>query len=138
MGRKITEFDHALAKRLENVRKNENITQEKMAEHMGVTIESYKRYIYCKSQVPVEALVHLFSSYAVDQDYLLFGTEKNVMKLVGYVLGCSDVDKSDFFMTLARMYKKRNRPAAIDYQTEAGELIETGNRKPKKAITKKK
>lgn len=138
MGRKITEFDHALAKRLENVRKNENITQEKMAEHMGVTIESYKRYIYCKSQVPVEALVHLFSSYAVDQDYLLFGTEKNVMKLVGYVLGCSDVDKSDFFMTLARMYKKRNRPAAIDYQTEAGELIETGNRKPKKATTKKK
>ena len=132
MGRKITEFDHALAKRLENVRKNENITQEKMAEHMGVTIESYKRYIYCKSQVPVEALVHLFSSYAVDQDYLLFGTEKNVMKLVGYV------DKSDFFMTLARMYKKRNRPAAIDYQTEAGELIETGNRKPKKATTKKK
>lgn len=138
MGRKITEFDHALAKRLENVRKNENITQEKMAEHMGVTIESYKRYIYCKSQVPVEALVHLFSSYAVDQDYLLFGTEKNVMKLVGYVLGCSDVDKSDFFMTLARMYKKRNRPAAIDYLTEAGELIETGNRKPKKATTKKK
>ncbi len=138
MGRKITEFDHALAKRLENVRKNENITQEKMAEHMGVTIESYKRYIYCKSQVPVEALVHLFSSYAVDQDYLLFGTEKNVMKLVGYVLGCSDVDKSEFFMTLARMYKKRNRPAAIDYQTESGELIESVSKKTKKATTKKK
>ena len=138
MGRKITEFDHALAKRLEIVRKNERLSQEKMAEHMGVPIESYKRYIYCKAQVPVEALVTLFSSYAVDQDFLLFGTEKNVMKLVGYVLGCSDVDKSEFFMTLARMYKKRNRPAAIDYQTESGELIESVNKKPKKATTKKK
>ena len=123
MGAKLTEYDHALRKRLEVARKREKFKQIEMAQNMGVTIERYKRFIYGEAKRPVEAIARLLLTTPVDPDYLLNRKEGGINRLISYLLGSSNEEKAVFFMNLARIYReKENR---TDYMTDKGLLIET-------------
>lgn len=132
MGQKLTQYDHELRKRLEESRKKQRITQEEMAKCMGVTIERYKRYAYGESKIPVEKLATLFERLPVDPDYILLGKDNSVMRVLGYVQSSNDMEKSNFFFELSKLYKRKHEMKSADFITDDGMLIETKKKKSDK------
>lgn len=131
MGAKLTDYEHALRKRLEVVRKREKLKQWEMAECMGVSIERYKRFAYGESKIPVETIAKLMESRPIDIDYLLNGKAGGTRRLLSYFFGSTNEAKADFFMDMARMFRERDSRDKIDYLTEEGLLVETKDKKKK-------
>lgn len=129
MGVKLTRYDHNLRRRIETIRKDVGLEQWDMADLMGVTIESYKRYIYGRAKIPAEALAALSRNLPVDADYLLKGRQNQHRHLMTYFLNCKDGEKADFFRELAKLFDKRDNVRPVDYSTDEGHLIEMKDNK---------
>ena len=125
MGAPLTQYDIDLGQRIESFSKRERYSQSKMAEFMGVPLERYKRFIYGQAKIPSEAVAKLIESVPVDPDYILFGREGGVMKLTEYLLGCSDKERADFHMEMARAYRRREENSGVDYEVDNKTIIET-------------
>ena len=72
-----------LSKKLKTLRKRENLTQEELANELGVTkslISAYEHGIRIPSY---DILIHLASLYDVSIDYLLGFENKNLLDLSG-------------------------------------------------------
>lgn len=126
--KKIVAYDKQLAKRLEDIRKQNKFTQEKMAEYMDVSLGQYKRYIYCESKIPAEKLVVLIEKLHLDPDYVLFGRTTSRYDFIRFVENASYGDLAELFMELSSMYSKKERANGIDYVTKDGNLIEKHKR----------
>ena len=133
MGAKLTQYDDELRKRIEVIRKRENLKQPMMASMMGVPLERYKRFIYGQAKIPAEAIATLIENLPVDPDYVLYGKEGGIMRLIEVLLGSSDKDKAEFFFELSRVYRRRGTDKTHDYITDDGLFVEThGDTKKKK------
>ena len=58
-------------KRLKELRKRKNMTQQNMAEVMGLTMRNYQRYEYGMINVPATTLNFFADFFGVTTDYLL-------------------------------------------------------------------
>ena len=127
MGQPLTEYEHALRKRLEVVRKREKLKQKEMASCMGVSEGRYKRFAYGEAKIPPENIAMLMESRPIDIDYLLRGKTVGKARIMSNLLGSSNEEKAEFFMDLARMYREMDEREKIDYSTDKGLLIEGTN-----------
>ena len=60
-----------IADRLKECRKQKNITQKEVAEHIGVTASSYQKYELAERTPSVETLIKLADYFDVTLDYLM-------------------------------------------------------------------
>ena len=67
-----------IAERIRKIRKNNNMTQEKAAERLDVSISTYKKMEATSSAISVENLKRMKKEMHVSTDYILFGEQKKV------------------------------------------------------------
>ena len=65
------EFLTGFGNRLKELRRRKNLTQQNMADAMGITMRNYQRYEYGKINVPATTLNFFADFFGVTTDYLL-------------------------------------------------------------------
>ena len=136
MGQPLTEYEHALRKRLEIVRKREKLKQREMAACMGVSEGRYKRFVYGEAKIPPENIAMLMESRPIDIDYLLRGKSGGNSRIMSNLVGSSNEEKAEFFMELARLYREMDEKEKMDYRTDDGIMIEDTRRSRSKSKKK--
>lgn len=63
-------------KRLEDLRIDNDYTQEQVAQHLGLAREVYRRYEKGTRSLPIDCLVNLSKLYNTSTDYILGLTNK--------------------------------------------------------------
>lgn len=66
----------ALGGRLEQIQKQQGLTQGELCELLNVSRTSLQLYIKGKRDIPVSALAKLFDKYSVDPVWMMYGDEK--------------------------------------------------------------
>lgn len=62
-------------KRIRDLREDKDITQEKLAKHLGISQRAYSRYETADSMMPLDLLIKIADFYNVSVDYLLERTD---------------------------------------------------------------
>lgn len=63
-------------RRLEDLRTDNDFTQKKVAEHLNMNLQVYRRYEKGIREIPVWALIKLSELYGVSADYILDLTDE--------------------------------------------------------------
>ncbi len=71
-----------LCSRIRNLRLENHLTQQELADHLGTTQQVYSRYETGMSEVPLRCLEMLADFYQVQADYLLGRTEIRSYRLI--------------------------------------------------------
>ncbi len=132
MGDTLTKYENGVRIRLKKIRNRHRMTQQEMADQMGISLESYKRIEYGTSKAPTEALLTLIDNMNEDSDYVLRGRSRGIMKLVDSFFGATDQERAEFFMELSRVYRKHASEYSVDYMDSEGDVIETSRGKKRK------
>ena len=93
-----------IAERIRKIRKNNNMTQEKAAERLDVSISTYKKMEAASSAISVENLKRMKKEMHVSTDYILFGEQKKVDEVWEAVFNCSEIDKLSILFRLAQYF----------------------------------
>ena len=93
-----------IAERIRRIRKNNNLTQEKAAEKLDVSISTYKKMEAASSAISVENLKRMKKEMTVSTDYILFGDQKHVDDVWEAVFNCSEVDKLSILFRLSHYF----------------------------------
>lgn len=62
-------------KRIRDLREDKDITQERLAEYLGITQRAYSRYENADSMMPLDLLIKIADFHNVSVDYLLERTD---------------------------------------------------------------
>jgi len=141
MSREISNYEKDVIKRIEEIRERDGITQEAIAELMGLSLAQYKRFTCYEARVSVEAIHNLAMSYPLDTDYVIFGKHKGKYTLINSLVSESWDEKAKYFDELASYFRDRQKivmqeqarrntrakgkKPRVDYTTQNGDLIET-------------
>lgn len=68
--------DHMIYKRIRDLREDKDITQDKIANQLGVSQRSYSYYENGRNKIPLDILVAIADFHGVSTDYLLNRTDK--------------------------------------------------------------
>lgn len=63
-------------RRLEDLRVDHDMTQQQVADHLGILREVYRRYEKGTRTIPIDCLMQLADLYGTSVDYLLGRTNK--------------------------------------------------------------
>ncbi|MET1176947.1 helix-turn-helix transcriptional regulator [Peribacillus simplex] len=91
--------NNVLTKRLQELRINHNLTQEQVANILGVTRTAYNMYEQGKRQMDYNALVKLAEHYNVSLDYLFQRTD------VPFLNETMEEDELDFMLQSLSLYR---------------------------------
>ena len=84
------EIDHHIGKRLRKMRKMRNLTQEDLAERLGVTFQQIQKYENGKNRIPFARAYEISNFLGVDLDAFLDGVQNSVSP------GMADNKQADF------------------------------------------
>lgn len=62
-------------KRIRDLREDKDLSQEKLAEKLGITQRAYSRYENADSMMPLDLLIQIADFHNVSVDYLLERTD---------------------------------------------------------------
>ncbi|MGI6017548.1 MAG: helix-turn-helix domain-containing protein [Marvinbryantia sp.] len=62
-------------KRIRDLREDKDITQERLAEYLGISQRAYSRYETADSMMPLDLLIKIADFHNVSVDYLLERTD---------------------------------------------------------------
>lgn len=62
-------------KRIRELREDKDITQERLAEYLGISQRAYSRYEIADSMMPLDLLIKIADFHNVSVDYLLERTD---------------------------------------------------------------
>lgn len=79
--------------RLRQIRKSFGLTQEKMAEELGVSISLYKAMETGKSSVSKRTAEAVEGRFGISADYLFYGTLRDDVKVWNQIYECDDEGK---------------------------------------------
>ena len=83
--------EKTLSERLKELRKNANMTQEKLGEKLGIDGDTYGNYEREKTYPSTDVIVALAQIYDVTTDYILTGKEIDVdAKVSSLINKCPD------------------------------------------------
>ncbi len=88
------------ATRLRQIRENANLTQERFAEILGISLSAYKKVESGENQVSLSCLRNLYNAMNVSTDYILYGDNKNLDDTWRMILNCSESDKMFLLLRL--------------------------------------
>lgn len=86
--------------RLKNLRKSYGLTQEKMAEILGISESLYKKNELGKQAISKKTAKAVEEKFGVSADYVYFGMLRDGEDIWSQILECSDQDKMCFLINL--------------------------------------
>ncbi len=82
----MVDLVHSIGKKIRELRLNQRMTQEKLAEYLDVSIQQLHKYEAGKNRIAIEKLVKLANKFSVDLNYfaddIICGEDKNAYGLV--------------------------------------------------------
>lgn len=78
-------LDTVIGHNVRELRKQNNISQRKLADYLGVTFQQVQKYEAGQNRLPVESLYHLKTLFDIPYDYFFYGVEEQgLADLAGY------------------------------------------------------
>lgn len=74
--KKAETLNEIIGKRLKDLRKGKQMTQQRISMELSISNSTYNRYETGKSEIPLDRIVELSKFFDVTLDYLLMGIEK--------------------------------------------------------------
>ena len=111
---KLKEQRKQMGKRLRKIRKENALSQDDVADALGICTKQYQRYEYGDSAISCEKLSILEESFHFDVRYIVTGKREQI-DIDRYVVNMPWKEKRDFFERMARYVLR------ILYNTEKGE-----------------
>lgn len=94
------------AVRLRQIRESANLTQEKFAEILGISLSAYKKVESGENQISLLCLGKLHKAMKISTDYILYGDKENLDDIWCMILNCSEYDKMFLFLRLLSYFTK--------------------------------
>lgn len=111
---KDQEYQKNMGKRLSKIRKENALSQDDVADALGICTKQYQRYEYGDSAISCEKLSILEEAFHFDVRYIVTGKREQI-DIDRYVVNMPWKEKRDFFERMARYVLR------ILYNTEKGE-----------------
>lgn len=125
----ITQYDRLLVNRVEAYRKVRGLTQAKMAEASGESVDKYKRTIYFEQKPYAEPLAIMSVNLGVSLDEIMLGKNDEYLKMINYIRTCPMKQLGEIFRAISDrcmvIPTPQSKKGRCDYMTEDGALIET-------------
>ena len=91
----------SISNNLKRLRQKQNLTQEQVAERLGVTRQAVSGYESDRTRPDVDTLMRLAEIYGTDLDSLLYGPEGEQKKLRGFKIAAWVILSVSVFLALA-------------------------------------
>ena len=91
----------SISNNLKRLRQEQNLTQEQVAERLGVTRQAVSGYESDRTRPDVDTLMRLAEIYGTDLDSLLYGPEGEQKKLRGFKIAAWVILSVSVFLALA-------------------------------------
>ena len=98
---KCQEYQKNMGKRLRKIRKENALSQDDVADALGICTKQYQRYEYGDSAISCEKLSILEESFHFDVRYIVTGKREQI-DIDRYVVNMPWKEKRDFFERMAR------------------------------------
>ena len=79
--------------RLREIRENTGLSQEKIAEVLGISVSGYKKIESGENIISLDRLKILHKQMSVSTDYILYGEMKSADDIWKSILNCTEEDK---------------------------------------------
>lgn len=121
----------AVAERLKQIRKSLGLTQEKMAELLEVSIQTYKNMESGRGNISIATLRKMKEKISFSTDYLLFGESDGWIEVWNKVLALKERERLLLFLKIFCTSADRNETAILrdneeKYLTILEQLTEDG------------
>lgn len=103
----------AVAERLKDIRNSLHLTQEKMAELLEISVQTYKNMESGKGNISNATLRKMKEKIAFSTDYLLFGEQENFLEVWDRVLALDARAQVILFAKLYDVVSSVTKTAAI-------------------------
>ncbi len=111
------------AGRLREIRENLNLSQEKFAEIVGISLPGYKKLESGENNLSLSSLRRIRKEIGVSSDYILFGKMESADDLWKAILNCSEEDKLTLLLKLL-FYFTRMKKGVFSLKEDKQEEIE--------------
>lgn len=98
-----------MAQRLQQVRTNLGLTQQKFADILDISLSAYKKIESGENGVSLNSLRILNKELGVSADYILFGEQPDLADVWKEIVSCSDKDKLYLMMQLFRYFAQEDK-----------------------------
>ena len=98
---KDQEYQKNMGKRLRKIRKENALSQDDVADALGICTKQYQRYEYGDSAISCEKLSILEESFHFDVRYIVTGKREQI-DIDRYVVNMPWKENRDFFESMAR------------------------------------
>ncbi|MBQ8209251.1 MAG: helix-turn-helix transcriptional regulator [Clostridia bacterium] len=68
------------SQRIRNIREDKDLTQQQVADGMGIKREQYRRYESGENEMKVSHIIRLCEFYQLSADYIIGITDKEIVK----------------------------------------------------------
>lgn len=103
-GKEFAKEKKMIASRIMEIRETVGLTQENMADIMGLSLSAYKKVESGEKQVSSESLKQIREELEVSVDYLLFGEKDDWNMLLEKINACSEEEKEYLMKRLFRYF----------------------------------
>ena len=93
-----------IADRIRTLRKENNYTQEFLAENLSISVSAYRKKEYAVSSFSTEDVLALHKLYEVSCDYILLGKETDTDALWQEISCTSDAKKLSYLLKLTEYF----------------------------------
>ena len=97
------------AYRMRQIRENSGLTQEQMAEILGISSSGYKKVESGENSISISSLRCLHKEMNVSADHVLFGETKSIDGAWEEILNCSETDKLFLMLRLITYFTKTKK-----------------------------
>lgn len=110
MGSKNTyEENLERSNRLRGIRENLRMTQEAMAEILGISVDAYSKIENGVNGISNNVLNSYKKKFGISADYILFGTYSSKEDVWDLIMNCSEIDKMYLAMRLVQYFSQNQR-----------------------------
>lgn len=111
-----------MAQRLQQVRTNLGLTQQKFAEILDISLSAYKKIESGENCVSLNSLRILNRELGVSADYILFGEQPDLADVWKEIVNCSDKDKLYLMIQLFRYFAQEDNIRFSTLQEKTPEM----------------
>ena len=114
--------NEAVGKRMRQIRKTNKLTQEEMAEVLGVNPNAVRAYERGDYGISKDVMTKIRQHFHISIDYLLFGTGNDWEYLLMQIKSASEEDKMKVLMHLM-FYFVKEKERCFPEETEEEEIV---------------
>lgn len=119
---KVTQQNKDVGERIRELREEQNLTQEYLANKFHIKRTSYTNYESGRRSVPLDILIKLSKEFKVSTDYIL-GLSKSKSKNIKYQSICNETGLTDKSISILKSSKNTTLIDTINFLIEQEEII---------------